>query len=299
MHLDCRGEGEPAVVLEAGLMSGSSTWLFVHDRLAAITRTCAYDRPRMDWSGDGDFDPHVEGVALRLHNLLQAGAISGPIIIVGMSAGGVYVREYTARFPENVTAMVLVDSSHEQQIARLPPSGEVERLETLLAVCSVLQPLGFIRLMHALDDLLAQLPAEHAALFKAMYYKTGSCAAVAAESKSFTADLKRNLQPRSLGDLPLLVISQGKPPAANEALGITLEDAQAFKEVWETLQTELTHLSRRGERIVAEQSGHVIQLEQPEIVIEGITDMLARVRELESGTAAQGDVSEAVTTHTP
>ncbi|MGK0293583.1 MAG: hypothetical protein ACI9U1_001980, partial [Porticoccaceae bacterium] len=50
LHLDCRGEGSPTVIMEAGLTSGSLSWLLVHDEIAAVTRTCAYDRPGMDWS---------------------------------------------------------------------------------------------------------------------------------------------------------------------------------------------------------------------------------------------------------
>ena len=51
MHIDCRGTGDPAVLLEAGLMSGSTSWLRVHETTAAKTRTCAYDRAGMEWTG--------------------------------------------------------------------------------------------------------------------------------------------------------------------------------------------------------------------------------------------------------
>src|ERR1700675_2833812 len=52
LYLDCRGSGTPTVVLEAGSGSDSATWWAVHDDLAAITRTCAYDR-----AGRGRSDP--------------------------------------------------------------------------------------------------------------------------------------------------------------------------------------------------------------------------------------------------
>lgn len=280
MHIDCRGEGRPTVILEAGLMSGSPTWVMVHDQLAAQTRTCAYDRPDLAWSSGGEFDPHVAAVAARLHTLLEAADIDGDKIIVGMSAGGVHVREYVARFPDDIVGMVLVDSSHEQQIARLPASDEVSRMETMMAVCAALQPFGAVRFGHALDALILRegMRPEHAALMKASYYRPGSCAAVARESKTFTSDLARNLAPRSLGDLPLLVISQGKPPADDETSGRTKAEVQAFRDVWDQLQLELTALSSSGRRIIATQSGHVIQLEQPQIVVEGILSLLAEVR---------------------
>ena len=52
LYLDCRGEGAPTVVLEAGSGSDSSTWSAVLDALAETTRTCAYDR-----AGRGRSDP--------------------------------------------------------------------------------------------------------------------------------------------------------------------------------------------------------------------------------------------------
>ena len=38
LHVDCRGEGRPTVLLEAGLTSGSASWLLVHDAIARVTR---------------------------------------------------------------------------------------------------------------------------------------------------------------------------------------------------------------------------------------------------------------------
>ena len=52
LYLDCRGEGSPTVVLEAGMGSGRRAWAPVLDALAATTRTCAYDR-----AGRGSSDP--------------------------------------------------------------------------------------------------------------------------------------------------------------------------------------------------------------------------------------------------
>ena len=50
MHLDCRGTGRPLLLLEAGLTSGTSSWMRVHDALARTTEVCAYDRVGIGWS---------------------------------------------------------------------------------------------------------------------------------------------------------------------------------------------------------------------------------------------------------
>lgn len=280
MHIDCRGAGEPPVLLEAGLMSGSASWLRVHETVATQTRTCAYDRAGMDWSAFGDYDASASAVASRLSALLELANEPGPWVMVGMSAGGVYVREFLATYPKDVVGMVLVDSSHEGQSYRLPNSGGLDRLEQLLRLCQILQPVGLVRLTASLDDLMTwyQLPAAQQALFNANYYQTHSCRAIARESAAFTADLARNITPRTLRDLPLIVLSQGNEPKGDPQTGQTDDQARSQREAWDELQLELAALSSQGERRIATRSGHIIQFEQPELVIQAIDDMIGGIR---------------------
>src|SRR6266540_3058115 len=81
LYLDCRGEGTPTVVLEAGSGSDSSTWSAVLDDLAATTRTCAYDR-----AGRGRSDPAEEQTlshaVAELQALLTAAGESPPYLLV-------------------------------------------------------------------------------------------------------------------------------------------------------------------------------------------------------------------------
>ncbi|MFP8879525.1 MAG: hypothetical protein VCE43_08785, partial [Myxococcota bacterium] len=91
---------------------------------------------------------------------------------------------------------------------------------------------------------------------------------------SFQSGLEDSSSPRSLGDLPLIVLSRGETPRAVLELGLTEEMARAQRTVWDELQDELTALSTDGERRIASRSGHTIQLQQPEIVIDAIVDMM-------------------------
>ena len=285
VHLDCRGEGLPVVILEAGLTSGSTGWALVHDAMAAETRVCAYDRPGLDWSEPIEGTAGPAAIAQRLRGLLDAEAVAGPYVLVGMSAGGVYVREYFARYPAGVVGMVLVDSSHEAQAERLGAMDDPGPIDTqtLLGICSFLQPLGWVRASGYLDSVFDErasrdMPREVAGAMKANANRSHGCRAIALEIESFRSALADSKEPRSLGDLPLLVLSQGKPPEAMEDLGLSLDDARARRAEWDALQIELAALSSRGERRVALESGHVIQMEQPSMVIEAVRDMVRQVR---------------------
>ena len=50
---------------------------------------------------------------------------------------------------------------------------------------------------------------------------------------------------------------------------------QAHERIWQQLQVELAELSSRSRLVVAEGSGHYIQLERPQLVIEAIGQIVA------------------------
>jgi pimeloyl-ACP methyl ester carboxylesterase len=109
LYLDCRGEGQPTVVLEAGSGADSATWGAVLDSLAEITRTCAYDR-----AGRGRSDPierhTLSHAAAELRALLGTAGESPPFLVVGHSLGGAFGRVFASVNRDEVVGLVLVDS---------------------------------------------------------------------------------------------------------------------------------------------------------------------------------------------
>ncbi|MCR9261227.1 MAG: alpha/beta hydrolase [Pseudomonadaceae bacterium] len=280
IHLDCRGQGVPTVLLEAGLTFGSTSWGIVHDALAQQTRVCAYDRPGLDWSERTREPLSAERVANRLHQLIELANLDGPFILLGMSAGGVFVREFYSRYPQQIVGMVLVDSSHEQQGNRLPSIGGTSELSSVLTLCSWVQPLGIVRALGVMDSLLErfQLPKKEQQLLTASVNQNHTCAAMLRESEGFNREVFDLEPPASLGDLPLIVVSQGKVPGEDNEFGVPVEQAREMAEIWNELQSELTQLSSRGQRHIATESGHVIQLEQPQIVIDAVNELVEKLR---------------------
>jgi len=122
MHLYCIGSGSPTLVLESGLGDDFLTWSRVQPELAKVTRVCSYDRPGLGWSEDRPGPRDSNTAAARLHSLLQAADISGPLVLVGHSLGGINVRDFATQFPEAVQGLVFFDSSVPEQLDRLPLS---------------------------------------------------------------------------------------------------------------------------------------------------------------------------------
>jgi pimeloyl-ACP methyl ester carboxylesterase len=75
-------------------------------------------------------------------------------------------------------------------------------------------------------------------------------------------------------DLPLIVLMQGAPPS--RISGMTEEQSMAFARIWRELQQDLAGRSPKGEFRVAEKSGHFVQLDQPDLVIQAIRDLLGK-----------------------
>lgn len=85
---------------------------------------------------------------------------------------------------------------------------------------------------------------------------------------------------RSLGDIPLIVLTAGKSSLPRP--GETAATAEARYEAWLSMHEEIAALSTRGERRTVAEAGHSIQLDNPEIVIAAINEVLALTREISS-----------------
>src|SRR5947207_15639043 len=113
LHLWCTGDGAPAVILDAGLGGTSAGWGFVQPEVARFTRVCSYDRAGMGYSDPGPSPRTARRIVHELAQLLDRAGISGPLVLVGASIGGLFVRVFASEHGERVVGLVLVDASHE------------------------------------------------------------------------------------------------------------------------------------------------------------------------------------------
>ena len=85
-------------------------------------------------------------------------------------------------------------------------------------------------------------------------------------------------------ELPLIVIGRGMPTPRKARDGsdsqtnrMTEEQFAAWDRTWRELQEDLAKRSTHGEFRLAEKSGHFIQRDQPELVIQAIGDVIREV----------------------
>lgn len=280
MHLHCTGSGSPTVILEQGLGMTSVYWSDIQEKISTSTRVCSYDR-----AGYGDSEPVGHGmpakeVASRLASLLQKAKVQDDLVLVGFSAGGVYIREFYRQHPSKVLGMVFVDSTHEEQGTRLPkwppPTWDMK-------YSAFLGPLGYFRATKRLQESFGWLNAsdEVKQRLHALELRAHFVPAVLAETDAFLADVSHGAKPAKLGDLPVTVMSRGKPVWRPDWLPehITLESLKEERKVWDVLQQELTTLSTNTRHVVAKNSDHGIWHDEPELVVSNVLELVDRLQD--------------------
>lgn len=107
------GSGSHTLVLETGVGQGLAYWQPMLAELSRLNlRTVLYSR-----AGNGQSEPAAD-ISLaasnqRLAKLLTALGINNQLIVVGHSFGGLHARTFAARYPKRVSALLLLDPSHE------------------------------------------------------------------------------------------------------------------------------------------------------------------------------------------
>ena len=274
LHLHCLGEGSPTVVLEAGLGRDSLDWSWVQPGLAARTRTCSYDRAGAGWSDPGPLPRDARSVAGELHALMESAGIDEPVVLVGHSAGGSFVQLFEHLYPDAVAGMVLVDVTHREVSLQKPPPA------AMVTVAKVLRFVGVMRLFGLIDG--DDLPPEMQAMENTLVYRPHFISTMVGENEgvALTSPQIREVSVAdSLGDVPLVVLTAAGPVEDQpRPSSMSLDEARQDFVLRHRLQREMLALSSSSRQVLAERSGHQIHKDQPELVIEVVSDLVEQLR---------------------
>jgi len=285
MQLNCGGSGGPTVVLESGLLHDSRDWLLVELAVTNFTRVCSYERAGYGWSDYRSGRRDTATISDELAALLAAGGERPPFILVGHSLGGIFVRQFALRHPGTVVGMVLVDSSHEQQLAHFPPpANSIQRSQQYFRNAILANEFGIARLRHTcgLDAVRPELEAE------AVYLECRPTRWLTAlhEIEIFVAPPP--VPERGVfGSMPIEVLTRD----------FDLEDDPAERAagpIWIQLQKELAAMSSVGNWKVVKGASHAIHLDKPDEVVTAIRDVFnaSRKSSLSSGSTGRSPSSK-------
>lgn len=273
MHINCSGEGSPTVVAENGAGGFSIDWAVVQREVSRLTQFCSYDRTGYAWSDSGPTRDVVAQTTDDLHLLSRIAGIKPPYILVGASIGGLYVRAYQRRFPDEVLGLVLDDPSTDQTLA-FTINGKNKLIADVSAaeLRATFEPL--LRnppprptLPNTIEEPADRLPKQLQsvrlwALRKFLTDTDISQALPSFESwrEEFVALRPQSPEGHPLGNLPVIVLAKG------------LDTDEQHKKA----AAGLAALSTSGRLVIAEHSKHEIHLYQPDLVVRSVSEILNR-----------------------
>jgi pimeloyl-ACP methyl ester carboxylesterase len=232
------GTGPYTVIFESGFGTDLRAWRNVAPAIAKSARVLTYSRAGY---GQSDARPEPRTLlqsSLELDQLITAAGLRPPFILVGHSYGGLLVRAFAARHPDQVAGMVLVDPADE----RFSPA---------------LRKLNAARVDE--DD------SRFAAIVPAKFKPELAALQPVLDSGVFPV-------PGRLPDVPVVVITSMQPV---DKPAFFLETPPA-RQVLYGLHADVAKGFRDGSHVVTERSGHNIQLDEPELVIAAIESVMAK-----------------------
>jgi len=291
LHLTGKDNPGPAVILLPCFTCASEVWQAVQPELGRTARVYSYDFAGFGWSDAPPAPLTPTRIADDLHRALLALG-EKEIVLVGFSGGGISAYNYYQRYPHDPRVVGLVwaegDALSPEEIAgydnQLPMprwllSGVIELgLWRLSADAFFARPAGW----------LERIPARYHAQTNAAYMaqiaplvgtaRTGYAAIDMIEA--FPADVRRTAQYPPRADVPLFILDADyaptfaglQDPAEIEAL----RKLEASRQQW---YRAFAASSPDGHYIPVQDSSHYVVTEHPDIVIQTIRELLARVQD--------------------
>lgn len=287
LHFHCSGLGGPLVILDGGWGASALSWRSVQPQVATMTRVCAMDRAGMGFSSPGPLPRDTASIVDDLRAALQTPDFPGPYILVGHSLGGMDMRLYASRYPEQVAGMVLVDPANPHQdkrFAAVSPTvaavtqGEITTTRRCadLAKAGTLKPGGEGWAACGGDP-----PAEWPDALRARVIAQRADPAAAEQRLS---EIESVAEPdstqvesakTSLGDIPLIVLTA---EGTSKDPSIPVADQAAVARLWSWMHDEAAALSAGGSNRLVLGSGHNIHSEKPDVVIGAISEVIVKAR---------------------
>jgi len=106
---------KPTVIFENGLGATYDYWDKVIPEVSKNATVYAYNRAGYGKSTASSNRRDGETIINELRSNLSHKGIKPPYILVGHSLGGLYMQYFARRYPKEVQALILVDSTHPKQ----------------------------------------------------------------------------------------------------------------------------------------------------------------------------------------
>ena len=273
--LHIRAEGPkndlPTLILESGAGNDTDVFHWVAEGLKNDIRVVRYDREGKWFSESSKDSITSEFYAHQLHKLLEKNGEKPPYILVGHSMGGPYNRIFRDLYPNEVKALVFLDSSHPKQWKRLTENGLFEKNQiNLIKYFAILSDMGIMGVYNVISNpksMDENLPKDSQSRKINLTYYSGDVSRRYLKENEINEDiLSRAGQASRLDSLPVLVFT------ANKQYGES--------QIWFEMQKELKELSTKGKQFYmdANHGSIITKKENAEIINKEILLMAETIK---------------------
>ncbi|MFZ0337762.1 MAG: alpha/beta hydrolase [Terracidiphilus sp.] len=278
MHINCTGTGSPTIVLDAGLGNDSLIWGGIQPKLSTNTRVCSYDRAGFGLSDSLPAPRDADHVAEELHELLIQAKVTGPVVLMGHSIAGLYIRDYAMHYPMDVAGLIFVDSSTplQEQNPALKAMDSKRPLQWLWDLEGTVEFIAGVpriegqcsHVTPGFDPAAAKLLAEDSC--------RDHLGAFNAEFESFNRSGQATAHSGPWGALPVLIFSHDPTkglPATNPPLKLV-----NVEKAWNQMQENLKKLSTHSRRIIAKGASHYVQIGRADLIEKEVPLFIGEIR---------------------
>ena len=237
LHVVQMGSGPITVIFEAGFASDLTVWRRVAPDIAKRAQVLAYSRAGTGKSPARAQPQSIAQSTADLAALLARVNARPPYILVGHSYGGFLIRHFAAAYPAQVAGLVFVDPADEGLEAELKRIDAAAVLQDQRALMASMPPKWQGDLL-AIQKILDQ----------------GKLPPMAA-----------------LPDVPAVLLTSVRSRAGSDFFQETPVAVKLKRERHQAFFSQFGN----GAHVVTSQSGHTIQMQEPELVIAAIDQVLS------------------------
>ena len=270
--LENNQKDRPVIVFENGMASKYILWEPVINAVSERFIVFSYNRPRIGGSEDDSIPPTLKYIVDNLRKMLLEKGLNPPYLLVGHSFGGAYIRSFASYYPDEIAGLIFVDPI---DFTKKKGYGSLPYLE-----------LGLTQ--HQIDSMFAD-PYDNfiEKLYAEMpkFYVEEVKISRAISEASFE-ECTRNPLP----DVPVHFIKAGEYPETPDDRGETSFDKVKLFRIDNNLKMkrwlELLNSLKYGKLFYCSNSGHMVQQDDPDIVISSIKLALNDYEKIQKEKAA-------------
>ncbi|MHB9054636.1 MAG: alpha/beta fold hydrolase [Paludibacteraceae bacterium] len=244
---------KPVIVFENGMADTYDRWKAIIDEFSKTHAVFAYNRPRIGESEDDSLPPTTKHIVENLREMLFKKGLKPPYLLVSHSFGGAYIRSFASNYPNEIAGLVFVDPV---DFTKKKDMGDLPYLEIGLTQHQIDSIFGQ-PYKNFTEKLYAEMPKYYVEEVKILRQLT----------KTDFAECNKNPLP----NVPVHFIKAGgfansEPP--------TIYDREKMWRINSNIQIkrwmELLYPLKYGRFFYSSSSGHMMQTDDPEIVISSI-----------------------------